>query len=79
MSGKIEYDTNFIDYQTKLRNLKTNCIELTERIYIDKPLKRQKDVPIENQHALASTFNNKNDNMLNRNTTLIMGANGGDE
>ena len=48
LHNKIEYDTNFIDYNMLLRNLKTNTIELTERIYVDKPLKKQKEIPIEN-------------------------------
>jgi hypothetical protein len=40
LNNTIEYDTNFVDYKMLLRNLKTNTLELTERIYVDKPLKR---------------------------------------
>ena len=49
-----------------VRNLKTNTIELNEKVYVDKPLKRSKDVPIENQHALASTFKDSKDSILNK-------------
>ncbi len=74
LDDSIEYDTNFIDYQTHIKNMKTNQIELTEKRYVDKPANKQKDIPIENQHALASTFNvSKEQNILNRNT-LIIGA-----
>ena len=48
INGKLHYDVNFIDYKTQLRNLKTNCLELTEKVYVDKPIKRQKEIPIEN-------------------------------
>ena len=73
LDDSIEYDTNFIDYQTKIKNMKTNCIELTEKRYVDKPANKQKDVPIENQHGLASTFVMNNNMIPNRNT-LIIGA-----
>ena len=46
--GEIQYDTNFIDYLAYIKNLKTNCIELTERRYVDMPMKKQKEIPIEN-------------------------------
>lgn len=50
------YDSNFIDLNSYVRNLKTNMIELREKIYVDKPVRKVKEIPIENQHALASTF-----------------------
>lgn len=40
MTGKFSYDTNFIDLSTYVKNLKTNTVELTEKIYADKPFKK---------------------------------------
>jgi len=54
--AKVEYDTNSIDLRTLVKNLKTNTIELKEKLFADKPIRKQKEVPIENQHALSSTF-----------------------
>jgi len=56
-----------------VKNLKSTSIELTEKRYVDMPARRQKEIPIESQHALASTFNVGKDALLNRNT-LIIGA-----
>jgi hypothetical protein len=48
LTGKFDYDANFLDLNTQIRNLKTSRIELHEKIFLDKPLKKQKEVPIEN-------------------------------
>lgn len=56
MTGKFAYESTAIDLNTAVKNLKSNTVELTEKIYVDKPYRKQKEVPIENQHALASTF-----------------------
>ena len=40
MTGRFDYDTNFIDMNMYVKNLKANSIELNERIYVDKPLRR---------------------------------------
>lgn len=45
---KLDYDTNYIDMNMYVRNLKTSTVELNEKVYVDKPVKRNKDVPIEN-------------------------------
>jgi hypothetical protein len=47
-TGRFDYDTNYLDLNMFIKNLKTSTIELNERFYVDKPLKRQKDMPIEN-------------------------------
>lgn len=44
----IDYDPNFIDFSTYVKNLKTNTIELTEKTYVDKPSKKNKGIPYEN-------------------------------
>jgi hypothetical protein len=36
----IDYDPNFIDLNTYVKNLKTNTVELTEKIYVDKPIRK---------------------------------------
>ena len=40
MTGKFEYETNFIDLNMYVKNLKTTTIELNERVYVDKPFKK---------------------------------------
>ena len=40
MSGRFEYDSNYINMTTVIKNLKTSIIELTDRIYVDKPIKK---------------------------------------
>jgi hypothetical protein len=37
---RIDYDTSAIDLSTFVKNLKTTYVELTEKIYVDKPLKK---------------------------------------
>lgn len=44
----LDYDTNHIDMDMYVRNLKTSTVQLSEKVYVDKPMKRFKDVPIEN-------------------------------
>ena len=46
-SGQFDYDSNYIDLNTFVKNLKTATVELTEKVYVDKPMKKQKEVPIE--------------------------------
>ena len=46
-TGNFDYDTNYLDANVVVKNLKYSNIELTERIYVDKPIKNQKDLPIE--------------------------------
>lgn len=38
MFRKFDYDTNFIDMNMFVKNLKAATVELRERIYVDKPL-----------------------------------------
>jgi hypothetical protein len=47
-----------------VRNLKTSTIELNEKIYVDKPIKKLKEIPIESQHTFATTFNSGRENSL---------------
>jgi hypothetical protein len=49
MSGRFDYDANYIDLNTFIKNLKYSSVEITERVYVDKPMKKQKEVPIERQ------------------------------
>lgn len=56
MSGRFEYDANYISMNTYIRNLKTNILQLTDRIYVDKPIKKQKEVPMQRQKDLSQTF-----------------------
>lgn len=59
-SGMFEYDSNYIDLNTIVKNLKTNTVEMTERVYVDKPMKKQKEVPIEKKQEVASTLKEAN-------------------
>ena len=38
-TGNFDYDTNYLDPNVVVKNLKYSNIELTERIYVDKPIK----------------------------------------
>jgi hypothetical protein len=49
MSGRFDYDANYIDLNTFIKNLKYSSVEITERVYVDKPMEKQKEVPIERQ------------------------------
>lgn len=53
----LQYDANFIDLHTYIKNLRSNRIELRERQFVDKPNRSTKQMNIENQYALSSTFN----------------------
>ena len=45
-SGDFGYDSNYIDKNTFIKNIKYSAVEVTERVYVDKPLKKLKEVPI---------------------------------
>jgi hypothetical protein len=47
MSGRFEYDANYINMTTLVKNLKTSILQLTDRIYVDKPMNKQKEVPMQ--------------------------------
>ena len=55
-SGQFDYDANYIDLTTIIKNLKYTTVEVTERVYVDKPMKKQKEVPIERKQDVASTL-----------------------
>ena len=40
MSGRFEYDSNYINMNTQVKNLKTSILQVTERIYVDKPINK---------------------------------------
>jgi hypothetical protein len=42
-----DYDSNYIDINTQVKNLKYTAVEITERVYVDMPMRKQKEVPIE--------------------------------
>ena len=45
----MDYDfSGTIDLSTYVKNLKTTSIELRERIYVDKPILKKNQMPIEN-------------------------------
>ena len=48
-----DYDANYIDLSTFIKNLKYSTVEVTERVYVDKPLKKLKEVPIERKQDVA--------------------------
>lgn len=56
MSGRFDYDANYIYMSSRIKNLKTSIVELTDRIYVDKPIKKQKEVPMQRQKDLSQTF-----------------------
>lgn len=56
MSGRFEYDSNYINWNTIVKNLKTSIIQLTDRIYVDKPIRKQKEVPMQKKKDMAKTF-----------------------
>ena len=60
MSGRFDYDANYIDLNTFIKNLKYSSVEITERVYVDKPMKKQKEVPIERQQIVAETLKDTN-------------------
>jgi hypothetical protein len=43
-----DYDgASYVDLNTIVKNLKYNTVEVTEKVYVDKPMRKQKEVPIE--------------------------------
>lgn len=51
-----DYDANYIDLNTQIKNLKYSSVEVTERVYVDKPMRKQKEVPIERKQDVAMTL-----------------------
>lgn len=55
MSGQFDYDASYVDLNTVIKNIKVAVVEVTERVYVDKPMKKQKELPIERkQDVMAS-------------------------
>ena len=52
-SGQFDYDANYIDLSTIIKNLKYSTVEVTEKIFVDKPMRKQKEVPIERKHDVT--------------------------
>lgn len=55
-NGMFDYDSNYIDLNTQIKNLKYSSVEVTERVYVDKPMRKQKEVPIERKQDIAMTL-----------------------
>ena len=53
LSGRFDYDSNYINMNSCIMNLKTSILQLTDRIYVDKPIKKQKEVPMQRQRDLS--------------------------
>lgn len=51
-----DYDSNYIDINTQVKNLKYTAVEITERVYVDMPMRKQKEVPIERKQDVAMTL-----------------------
>jgi hypothetical protein len=60
MSGRFDYDANYINWNTNVKNIKTSFVQLTDRVYVDKPIKKQKEVPMQKKKDLAKTFSTNN-------------------
>lgn len=43
-----------------IKNLKYSTVEVTERVYVDKPMKKQKEVPIERKQDVANSLIKEN-------------------
>jgi len=41
---------------TLIKNLKYQAVEVTERVYVDKPMRKQKEVPIERKQDVAMSM-----------------------
>ena len=55
MSGQFDYDASYVDLNTVIKNIRSAVVEVTERVYVDKPMKKQKELPIERkQDVMAS-------------------------
>ena len=59
-SGLFDYDSNYIDLNTIIKNLKYSTVEVTERVYVDKPMRKQKEVPIERKQDVTNTLQENN-------------------
>lgn len=55
-AGQFDYDAGYIDLATAIKNLKCAAVEVTERVYVDKPMKKQKEVPIERKQDVTNTL-----------------------
>ena len=56
-------DSRVIDSKTIVRNLKTDKLEVREKIFVDKPVKKQLELALEDdRNTGARNFNNKNQN-----------------
>jgi hypothetical protein len=55
-SGQFDYDALYVDMNSFIKNLKYNTVEVTERVYVDKPMRKQKEVPIERKQDVASSL-----------------------
>jgi hypothetical protein len=56
MTGRFDYEVGNLDMNSLVRNLRTDCVEIIDKVYVDKPLRLQKDVPIESKKLIASTL-----------------------
>ncbi len=43
-----------------IKNLKYSTVEVTERVYVDQPMKKQKEVPIERKQGVANSLIKEN-------------------
>lgn len=60
-SGMFDYDgANYIDLNAFIKNLKCNVVEVTEKVYVDMPMRKQKEVPIERKQDIAMTLQQSN-------------------
>ncbi len=60
-SGTFDYDgANYVDLNTFVKNMKCTTVEVTEKVYVDKPMRKQKEVPIERKQDVAMTFEQNN-------------------
>lgn len=55
-SGQFDYDSNYVDMSSFIKNLKYSSVEVTERVYVDKPMRKQKEVPIERKQDVAHSL-----------------------
>ena len=52
LTGDFKYEVPELDLNSLVRNLKTDTIELKEKIFIDKPLQKQREVPFESKYGV---------------------------
>jgi hypothetical protein len=45
-----------VDLNSFIKNLKYSTVEVTERVYVDKPMRKQKEVPIERKQDVAHSL-----------------------